>query len=184
MGGLVGLGRVAPSVGRPQGDDEAREALQAEGGAHVEDAESGVGAARHLLGEVLRQDGEAEHGGGARGGNDGEQNVGGDRQAEQQCQLGGHRQGERGGEDELGRDAGAAQALGDGSQQQGARGEGSRHQRQMLDDGRTIDSRNVGEPRRRPEALQREGRADAQRDQGCDAHEARVQVDREEADRR
>jgi hypothetical protein len=44
-GGLVGLGRIASSVGRPQGDDEAREALQAEGGAHVEDAEGGVGAA-------------------------------------------------------------------------------------------------------------------------------------------
>ncbi len=59
--GLVGLGRVASAVGRPQGDDEAREALQAEGRPHVEDAQGGVGAAGHLLGKVLRQHGEAEY---------------------------------------------------------------------------------------------------------------------------
>ena len=66
--GLVGLGRVASAVGWPQGDDETREALQAEGRAHVEDTKRGVGAAGHRLGEILRQHGEAEHGGGGRGG--------------------------------------------------------------------------------------------------------------------
>ena len=57
-------------VRRPLGDDEARRGLQAEGGAHMQQAERGVGAAGDLLGEVLRQDGEAEHGGGAGGGDD------------------------------------------------------------------------------------------------------------------
>ena len=95
--GLVGLGRVVPVFCRPQGDDEAGEALQAEGSAHVEDTEGGVGAARHLLGEVPRQHGEAEHGGGARGGDHGEQDIGRHREAEQQRELGGHGQSERAG---------------------------------------------------------------------------------------
>jgi hypothetical protein len=167
-GGLMRLGRVAPSVGRPQGDDEAREALQAERGAHVEDAEGGVGAAGHLLGKALRQDDEAEGGGGTRAGDHGEQQVGRHRKAEQQGELGGHRQGEHRGEDEPGRDAGAAQALGDGSQQQGARGEGGCHQGEVPDDGGPVEPRDVGEPGRRPQALQRERRADAQGRQGGD----------------
>ena len=87
-------------------------------------------------------------------------------------------------EEQLGRDAGAAQALGGGSQQQGARGERHRHEGEMRDDGRPVEPLNVGEPGRRPQALQREGRADAQRRQGGDAQEARVQVDGEEADPR
>jgi hypothetical protein len=159
--GLVGLGRVVAVFGRPQGDDEAGEALQAEGGAHVEDAEGGVGAARHLLGEVLRQRGEAEHGGGARGADHGEQDIGRHREAEQQRELSGHGQSERAAEEQLGRDAGAAQALGGGSQQQGARGERHRHDGEMRDDGRPVEPLNVDEPGRRPQALQREGRADA-----------------------
>jgi hypothetical protein len=52
QGGLIRFGRVTSAVTLPQGDNEAREALQAEGRAHVEDAEGGVGAAGHLLGEL------------------------------------------------------------------------------------------------------------------------------------
>jgi hypothetical protein len=114
----------------------------------------------------------------------GEQDIGRQREAEQQRELGGHGQSERAAEEQLRRDAGAAQALGGGSQQQSARGERHRHEGEMRDDGRPVEPLNVGEPGRRPEALQREGRADAQRRQGGDAQEARVRVDGEEADPR
>ena len=94
----------------------------------------------HLLGEVLRQDREAQHRGGARGGDDrptGDGTTPG--RPKQQRELGGHRQGERAGEEQLGRDAGAAQALGESAQQQRARGKHHRHQDEMLDDGRAIE---------------------------------------------
>ena len=176
------LGRVASAVGGPQGDNEAGEALQAKGRAHVEDAEGGVGAAGDLLGEVLRQGREAQDGGGSGSGNDRKEQIGGDRQTEEQGDLGGHRQGQRASQEQLGRHAGAAQALGGGSQQQGACGERSRHEGEVSDDSGAVEPGNVGEPRRRPQALQREGHADAQGRQGGDAQEARVQVDGEEAD--
>jgi hypothetical protein len=175
----VRLGRVASCVGRPQGDNETGEALQAEGRAHVENAKGGIGAARRLLGEVLGQDREAQNGGGSAGRDDRKQQVRRHRNAERQSQLGGHRQDQRAGQKQLGRDAGTAQALGDGTQQQGARGERGRHHGEVSDDGRAVEPRNVREPRCRPQALQREGRADAEACQGRDAQEARVEVDGE-----
>jgi hypothetical protein len=52
----------------------------------------------------------------------------------------------------------------------------------MLDDGGTVEARNVGEPRRGPEPLQRPRYAGARRGQWNDAPEARITEDGGESD--
>ena len=74
-GRLMRVGRIVSIGAGPPGDDETGEALQPERGAHVEDAQRGIGAAGDLLGEIPREDCEAQHRRRAGGSNDPEEQM-------------------------------------------------------------------------------------------------------------